>query len=449
MQTVSQTAFKAAFLFAGLFFLVVAIEIVPDMYFMALSMLLVPVAASLASRILSGGIDVRREFSSSCQEGEEVAIALTVTNRAMSPRFFVSVTDRLSPWFECVEQPQPAPQLLPGEIHHAVYRLKARKRGVYTLGPAVCVTADPLGLFARTASLAQPGDTAADSQPPGIFRGADLSIGTAPAPAVPARDQLTVYPQPLPLDAPLVFAGADGWQGDDTGRRRGGGLDFYGVREYQAGDELRRIHWRTTARTGHLVVSEHTQGVAVDVLIALDLSRNAYGEAPDTLDGPFELAIKTAATLAAGLTRSGYAVHLLTSAAPSTVYSNDRRDLAPIFDALARAECTVDGGLAAALSAYFPFNSSGIVLSITTDITAAAVDHAAAEYRTAGIRTLGWRFVTGTYDTLPCRNVELAPVDPEPMVLDIRCGDDLATAIRAVLGSGGRGLRPLAAREAA
>ena len=91
------------------------------------------------------------------------------------------------------------------------------------------------------------------------------------------QSELAVYPTPLPLRR--VFfeeAAAPGWRGQETAQVRGSGTDFHGVREYQPGDELRHVHWRTTARTGTLSVAEYAQGASRDAVIALDLSRAAY-----------------------------------------------------------------------------------------------------------------------------------------------------------------------------
>ena len=78
---------------------------------------------------------------------------------------------------------------------------------------------------------------------------------------------------------------------------RGDGDDFYGVREYAPGDELRRVHWRTTARTGTLAVAEYAQGVTLDVTVALDLFQDAYKGTGSEEHSALETAVTLAATL--------------------------------------------------------------------------------------------------------------------------------------------------------
>lgn len=67
---------------------------------------------------------------------------------------------------------------------------------------------------------------------------------------------------------------------------RGEGLDFYGVREYQPGDPLGRVHWRTTARRGALVVREFERERGMRLVILIDnRSRDLRGWKPeDRLD---------------------------------------------------------------------------------------------------------------------------------------------------------------------
>src|SRR5207237_8367745 len=54
------------------------------------------------------------------------------------------------------------------------------------------------------------------------------------------------------------------------------GLEFYGMREYQPGDDLRRIVWRASARTGKIMVREAEQGITDKITIILDTDRGAH-----------------------------------------------------------------------------------------------------------------------------------------------------------------------------
>ena len=133
---------------------------------------------------------------------------------------------------------------------------------------------------------------------------------------------------------------------------RGSGTDFHGVREYQPGDELRHVHWRTTARTGTLSVAEYEQGASRDAVIALDLSRAAYARLGAASEDALEAAVTMAVSLCDFLLRQGHAVRLLTP--------GDADDPAPpaagpaqmprILEALVRAEADAALSLAETLT---------------------------------------------------------------------------------------------------
>ncbi len=77
--------------------------------------------------------------------------------------------------------------------------------------------------------------------------------------------ELEVYPNPLPVNIeiqPLMGYGASDL---DSGASRGSGLDPRGVREFAYGDPIRYIHWRSSARTGKLLVKEFETGSGVSI----------------------------------------------------------------------------------------------------------------------------------------------------------------------------------------
>jgi uncharacterized protein (DUF58 family) len=83
------------------------------------------------------------------------------------------------------------------------------------------------------------------SDPLGFFRfrrkGADGEVALV----LPRFMSLTAQPQARELEASV------------SAPRAGSGMELFGVREYRAGDPLRRIHWRSSARLGELVVREY------------------------------------------------------------------------------------------------------------------------------------------------------------------------------------------------
>ena len=97
-----------------------------------------------------------------------------------------------------------------------------QRRGVVALGGWRLETSDPLGLFRHGTRLEE----------------------TAEVVVLPTFAELGQAPQQREIEASLAA------------RRAGAGTELFGVREYRPGDPLRRIHWRSSARHGELIVRE-------------------------------------------------------------------------------------------------------------------------------------------------------------------------------------------------
>lgn len=85
----------------------------------------------------------------------------------------------------------------------------------------------------------------------------------------PAR-RLTVLPAPLPFDNRADTPRPVGLVGANRSRRNGEGTEFSGIRPFQAGDRLRRIHWRTSLRTGELHTITTTAEQDSEVVLLVD-----------------------------------------------------------------------------------------------------------------------------------------------------------------------------------
>jgi uncharacterized protein (DUF58 family) len=395
-----------AFICAGICLLVVAVEInIEQMYFMASAMLLAPLIALLFGWLMLWGLRADRRLPTTCREGESVAIEVALTNTGRLPKFFLKVLDRLPCWLEFAgTDGNVILELDPRESRAITYTVEARKRGVFSIGPTIVSATDPFGLFGFAHS-------------------------------VQSTDELVVFPSPLPLRSSLVQPGAFGWRGDEDGLRRGTGVDFHGVREYQHGDDLRRVHWRTTARTGKLAVAEYTQGETVDVVIALDLSATAYAGTGDGLDCAIEYAVKIAATLCEDLTRNGHAVRILTSnqREGEPLPSNAGKWTPPILDVLARADTVSPRSLAWALDTYRSEVTRGsMLIYLTPDIESPDLHRALDGYESIGVLTVGFAFdgisFSGHRATRELNTPSIG------VVKVVRSGDDLSVAMQDLFG---------------
>jgi uncharacterized protein (DUF58 family) len=207
----------------------------------------------------------------------------------------------------------------PGGQREVSYRVRSDMRGCYPLGPLQLRLTDPFGMCELTRSFS-------------------------------TYDTLTVVPQTEPLPQGRLSGDTTGY-GD--GRQRSlalAGEDDVIPRGYRHGDDLRRIHWRSTARYGELMVRREEQPQKARCTVLLDTRHDAYtGAGPDS---PFEWAVSGAASVCLHLLERGYAVRLLTDTGtmvpgPEGVgFAGDPSDTAGLLlDALALIEHSSEAGM--------------------------------------------------------------------------------------------------------
>jgi uncharacterized protein (DUF58 family) len=139
------------------------------------------------------------------------------------------------------------------------YAIPAGRRGRLLLGPLTVERTDPLGLF--------------------VWRRRQTADGV-----------LWVHPRVHPL-RPLPVGVVLDYEGRTTQHARPGTVTFSSLREYVPGDDPRQIHWRSTARTGTLIVREHVDTTEPTTTIVLDTRSRAMDE------DAFEHAVAFAASL--------------------------------------------------------------------------------------------------------------------------------------------------------
>ena len=95
-----------------------------------------------------------------------------------------------------------------------------------------------------------------------------------------AGGSLLVYPRLVALDRLFSESGAHAQDGRRLLLRRPSGFDLHSVREYEQGESLRKVHWRTTARRGQLMVKELEDAPRDEIAVVLDAEASAdAGEA--------------------------------------------------------------------------------------------------------------------------------------------------------------------------
>ncbi|WP_317442859.1 DUF58 domain-containing protein [Streptomyces collinus] len=210
--------------------------------------------------------------------GSEARVHLRMDNVSRLPTGLLMLQDRV-PY---VLGPRPRfvlDRVEPGGRREVSYRVRSDLRGRYPLGPLQLRLTDPFGMCELTRAFS-------------------------------TFDMLTVIPRVDPL-APVRLSGEARGYGD--GRQRSlalAGEDDVIPRGYRYGDDLRRVHWRSTARYGELMVRREEQPRRSRCTVLLDTRAVGYeGAGPDSA---FEWAVSGAASVLVHMLERGFTVRLLT-----------------------------------------------------------------------------------------------------------------------------------------
>jgi hypothetical protein len=168
------------------------------------------------------------------------------------------------------------PPLGPGAMAEARYDLPTGRRGAVTVGPLLLSIGDPFGLAERRLPLA----------------------GTT---------RLVVHPRIHPILALPASSTREARLGTAHPVRAPRGDDFFALRKYEVGDDLRRVHWRSTARAGDLMLRQDERRVGEVATVLLDTRAGAHRG--DT----FERALEVAASVTAALFEDGRRLRFLTT----------------------------------------------------------------------------------------------------------------------------------------
>lgn len=169
------------------------------------------------------------------------------------------------------------PRLDTQESRRMTYRVRSHVRGHHRIGPLAVRVNDPFGLATRSVDL-------------------------------PGEATLVVLPRVLPLTPVRGVAAGGGGETSTSPRVALHGEDDVGVREYRIGDDLRRIHWRSTARTGQTMVRQDEQPTRRRALVLLDDRASAHAGTGD--GGSFEWSVTAVASVVTLLLGERCEVHL-------------------------------------------------------------------------------------------------------------------------------------------
>lgn len=297
----------------------------------------------------------------------------------------------------------PIPSLAAGKTVSHRYSLRCARRGVYEVGPLVAVTSDPLGLTQRETIVAE-------------------------------EFELLVHPRiEFVSDRPLTRQYEDPPIRPPVSKPWPSGLEFYGMREYVPGDDLRRIVWRASARVGTLMVREAEQGITDHVTIVLDTDRTFHSRDGFEFSESFEMGVRAAASLAVRHLREGYEVRCESNAGAVTRPARGPQAQMQVLDAFTRIEQSRE-----------PLTK--VIMRLITDpkrdahnifITPRLGDIEAAQLRILLNRGVSVMVVALLWDEENAQTLNTAAA-LGCQVAGIHPGQDLATALYHDIGAGNR-----------
>ncbi len=265
-----------AFIIIGVLLLAAGLIVsIPDLWRASLVVLILPFAAAIYVRSTHHRLSVTRSVRPSrLSVGSTADVEIVVANAGQLPTGVLMVREQV-PAELAVSPRFVLDRIAPGAQRVMTYTVEGRRRGRHTLGPLEIRISDPFGLVELRRSLQT----------------------TQPFTVVPR----TISLRTTPLRGPADGSGERPWS-------LGQGDDDVLVREYRQGDGLRRVHWRSTARVGQLMVRNEEQPNRPTAVVVLDDRLRAH-----IAGGTFEDSVVVAASVAVHLANAGHDLRLCTT----------------------------------------------------------------------------------------------------------------------------------------
>ena len=279
----------------------------------------------------------------------------------------------------------------PRGVRQVTYPVRSDVRGRYRVGPLSVRLTDPFGLCELARSFA-------------------------------SSDELVVTPVLFPL--PAVRLGGDWTGGGDAASRSVAvsGSDDATTREYRHGDDLRKVHWKSTARTGELMVRREEQPFQSRATLLLDSRVDAHrGDGPGS---SFEYAVSAVGSIGVTLARAGFALSMLRDGGESVAPPGVSLTEGLLLDELAVVRASSRRTLESAVEVLRSGGLGGVLVAVV-----GALDVDEAE-RLARLRTGSAVCVAVVLDT-----DSWAPLSPRARATAVATHDDVC---HLLLGAGWR-----------
>ena len=366
-----------------------------DLFLVGAGLAVVLLAARLYLAVVEPDVAAsRRVLPARVHAGGSSRVELSLVNRSRRRSPVLSVRDPFddgSRWARFLVAP-----LEPGELARAAYRLPTDQRGVFDLGPLQVSVTDPFGLVGTT------------------FIAAPLT-------------RLTVFPRIDRVAPPPSSHGDDPLAGADHPRGlTGTGEDFYALRPYVRGDDLRKVHWPSSAKADDLMLRQDEMPWQSRSIIVLD-TRAAVCPPP-----ALEILVSAAASLVVAAGRHDGLQRLLTTAGFDSRSTGGTGHVESILEHLASVKPSGDG-LVPLLGTLRRGSAGGALVVLTTALAPTSDLEAVASLRS--------RFASVTLVVVE-RSAWGDPTPPRPLpaaVRPVRVTEAMpfASAWSAVMGPAG------------
>jgi len=360
------------------------------LYPAAVGLLLAVLLSWLSVRVTARPLALRRRLQAEPLEGDDVQVRVELELESPVAPAGITLLERFAKLGE-----RRTPLRRQGRYLWARYVIPAVPRGRYALEEAVAVVEDPFGL-----------------------ERIELPLGR--------QEALVVYPRLVELDRLFSEAGVHAREGRRLLLQRPTGFDLHSVRDYVEGDSLRKVHWRTTARRGHLMVKELEDSPRDELAVVLDAHRAFSRDA-------FDAAVRAAGSIVQAYARRGRRASLVVGGAALQVQRvHAEGDWRRAFELLAAAEA--DGSDAPERLLGGDRNPAGLALDLVVvtprlepGLVERLIQRAAARRNTAVV----WIDVA-SFAGRPSREPALLRLQSAGVpVAVLRRGDDLGRALGA------------------
>jgi len=264
----------AILLFILLIYILADASSVQILYLLFTALLLVVIFSLIMVRRIPRGISLSRTLATNpCNEKSLVRVDVAMMTKRHVSGLVLAIEDQLPDGLAREGEPN---SFGSGQGYSKqTYYIRATKRGVFEVGPALVKVVDIFGIGVST------------------FR-----IGDA--------NRLVVYPAHVPVE---VFRGRESTEvmGVSTREQKGASSDFLRIRPYEPGDEVRTIHWRSSAKIGRLMVKELEKEEVRSTIVLLNCEENTNRGRGEV----FETGVRIAASIAVSSLKENMEVKMI------------------------------------------------------------------------------------------------------------------------------------------